>query len=305
MSAQRLPNRSDRARVLAFALFTLVVAFIPSPLLAEHIEPDADMSMTIGFSNGDLTTAAVVESLAALLEARDFDLAEVDRNEGIVSTDWKEEPVGGGASGPSVNCSIRFDAKVVREYGEVAVFPQTKFRSGHVLNWADEWYVEEVGKQLATVLGGKLLSNLTAPTDESVAGGVSGDGDGGTAATPTDGERRTAAPQADNHPDPNAFVSVEKMPEAVDAHPPEYPLELRAVGLEGLVRVRALVRSDGTVGRTIAVTGPPPLRDPAAEAVRRYRFTPAVSGGQPVAVWVVVPLNFRLEYRDSRKWLHE
>ena len=41
---------------------------------------------------------------------------------------------------------------------------------------------------------------------------------------------------------------------------------------------------------------PDPVFDPVAvAAVRQYVFEPAKSGGKPVAVWVAIPIRFKLE----------
>ena len=37
------------------------------------------------------------------------------------------------------------------------------------------------------------------------------------------------------------------------------------------------------------------LDQSALEAVRRWRFEPARRGGEPVAVWVIIPVEFKLQ----------
>jgi len=41
--------------------------------------------------------------------------------------------------------------------------------------------------------------------------------------------------------------------------------------------------------------GHPDLDEAAAEAVRRWRFDPARRGNDPVAMWVLLPVEFRLK----------
>ena len=58
--------------------------------------------------------------------------------------------------------------------------------------------------------------------------------------------------------------------------------------------VQALVLRDGTVGDTRIVKSIPGLDEAAAAAVGQWRFKPALSKGQPVTVWVGVPIKFSL-----------
>jgi protein TonB len=41
--------------------------------------------------------------------------------------------------------------------------------------------------------------------------------------------------------------------------------------------------------------GHPDLDQSALEAVRRWRFEPARRGGEAVAVWVIIPVEFKLQ----------
>jgi protein TonB len=41
--------------------------------------------------------------------------------------------------------------------------------------------------------------------------------------------------------------------------------------------------------------GHPDLDESAMEAVRRWRFDPARRDGEPVAVWVRIPVEFKLQ----------
>jgi protein TonB len=68
----------------------------------------------------------------------------------------------------------------------------------------------------------------------------------------------------------------------------------RSAGFEGAVRVRAFVGVDGRVRRAETEGSPSLFDDAAVNAVRQWVFAPATSNGQPVAVWVRVPVIFRL-----------
>ena len=90
------------------------------------------------------------------------------------------------------------------------------------------------------------------------------------------------------------YVYVEELPEATTKVPPVYPAEARRAGVDGTVMVQVLVLEDGTVGECRIVKSVPALDDAAVAAARQWRFKPAMSKGQPVAVWVAVPIRFTL-----------
>ena len=63
--------------------------------------------------------------------------------------------------------------------------------------------------------------------------------------------------------------------------------------------MRAHITADGTIDQVQVQgsAGHPALDQAAVEAVRKWRFDPARSGSTAVAVWVVIPVEFRL--RDT------
>jgi TonB family protein len=91
------------------------------------------------------------------------------------------------------------------------------------------------------------------------------------------------------------YVYVEELPEAVTKVAPVYPDEARKARLSGQVVIQALVGTDGAVHDTRVVKSVPGLDDAAVACVRQWRFKPALSRGDPVAVWVAVPVKFTLE----------
>lgn len=66
---------------------------------------------------------------------------------------------------------------------------------------------------------------------------------------------------------------------------------------EGRVRLRLLVRPDGTVGRvdTVISSGHPALDRAAAGALAQWRFYPATRDGVPIEAYYLVWVVFRLE----------
>jgi protein TonB len=77
---------------------------------------------------------------------------------------------------------------------------------------------------------------------------------------------------------------------------PRYPEFARRRGLEGTVLLNVRVTERGRV-ETVQVersSGHTEFDEAATEAVQRWRFEPARRSGEPVAVWVLVPVEFRL-----------
>lgn len=95
-------------------------------------------------------------------------------------------------------------------------------------------------------------------------------------------------------PDPEDFVYAEEMPIEITRVTPEYPDIARRAGMEGRVLVRALVGVDGRVRDVRIQSAESVFDEEAAQAVRRWVFRPAQLNRRPVAVWVSVPITFRL-----------
>ncbi len=102
-------------------------------------------------------------------------------------------------------------------------------------------------------------------------------------------------PAPDFPPAPAAPALPEvDQPIAVIRPPPRYPQEALRRNVGGTVRVQVQVAADGSVDRLelASSSGDRYLDRAALEAVRRWRFQPAVRNGQPVAASVIVPLEF-------------
>ena len=91
-------------------------------------------------------------------------------------------------------------------------------------------------------------------------------------------------------------IPIDVMPKLLSA-PINYPEEARSRGEEGIVYVKALVGKDGKVTQAVLDPQKPAselLGKAAVEAVTRWSFEPARAKDKPVAVWIVVPVNFKL-----------
>jgi protein TonB len=79
-------------------------------------------------------------------------------------------------------------------------------------------------------------------------------------------------------------------------HRPAYPASARRLGAQGTTLLSVFVTADGRVGdvQVRQSAGHGDLDQAAVEAVRRWRFEPARRGTEAVAVWVTLPVEFRL-----------
>lgn len=80
---------------------------------------------------------------------------------------------------------------------------------------------------------------------------------------------------------------------------PIYPREAELQGIQGTVRLRAIVGRDGAVKDVQIVDGPALLGDAGANAIRRWQYEPTLLGGQPVEVSEEFAIVFRLKNASS------
>ena len=103
-----------------------------------------------------------------------------------------------------------------------------------------------------------------------------------------------AAPAAPGSTAP-ATGNSQPMPVAGQAPPPSYPAAALRRGESGSVVVRVDVDAAGYANNSTVVqhSGSRELDRAATDAVRRWRFTPALSNGQPVPGSIEVPFDFK------------
>ena len=90
---------------------------------------------------------------------------------------------------------------------------------------------------------------------------------------------------------------AEVWPVAVIEVKPEYPDIARAAMVDGPVIVLVLVGRNGRVrdAKVDERHHSPMLDEAALTAARKWVFSPALSGGHPVAVWTAIPFKFVLQ----------
>jgi TonB family protein len=79
---------------------------------------------------------------------------------------------------------------------------------------------------------------------------------------------------------------------------PSYPELARVARIEGTVILQALVQADGTVAELCVQKCNRPgmgFEEAAMEAVKKWRYEPAMLEGEPVEVYFTVRVDFKLE----------
>jgi len=104
-------------------------------------------------------------------------------------------------------------------------------------------------------------------------GGVVGGQVGGAIALPEDG--------------------VPPIPAAGNAVPP-YPQEARAAGKTGMVILKIVVLADGSVASVQVMRGDEPFVSAAVETVKKWKYEPARYKGQPITVYRIIQIPFKL-----------
>jgi protein TonB len=77
--------------------------------------------------------------------------------------------------------------------------------------------------------------------------------------------------------------------------PPAYPQLAKTQRIEGAVRIDALIDAAGKVSLMKVVSGPVLLHQAAMEALRQWKYQPAMLDGKPVPMHLTVTIQFRLQ----------
>ena len=87
--------------------------------------------------------------------------------------------------------------------------------------------------------------------------------------------------------------AVAPMPASSNAIP-AYPQEARAAGRTGTVVLKVVILADGSVGDVQVLRGEEPFVGAALAAVKRWKYAPARYKGQPIAVYRIIQIPFKL-----------
>ncbi len=92
----------------------------------------------------------------------------------------------------------------------------------------------------------------------------------------------------------DAFVPYQTPPVAIKRMEPVYPELARKAGMMGKVWVKVLVDKEGRIKRAVVMKGEEMFHEGAIAAAQQWVFKPAIQQDRPVAVWVVIPFEFKL-----------
>jgi TonB family protein len=96
------------------------------------------------------------------------------------------------------------------------------------------------------------------------------------------------------------FAASDAAAHVIKRAEPIYPPSALAAGVEGVVRLRTIVATDGTVRTATLVSGSRLLAPAAIDAVKQWRYTPFSVDGHPVAASFDVEVSFVLPRREGR-----
>ncbi|MEI8102041.1 MAG: energy transducer TonB [Chlorobium sp.] len=95
------------------------------------------------------------------------------------------------------------------------------------------------------------------------------------------------------------FGACEKMPGFLEQKKTVYPEAARIAGITGRVLVKVLIEADGHPIKAMIVKRIPAettvFDTVALTSVLDSTYYPAIQNGQPVKVWCIIPINFRLK----------
>jgi len=91
-------------------------------------------------------------------------------------------------------------------------------------------------------------------------------------------------------------ATLDSSPSVLSSQFPDYPRHLQNAGIEGRVVVHFTVETDGSVSDA-TVQGSPAAQLAALtlNAIKQWKFTPAMKGGVPVRARIQQPFEFKLE----------
>jgi protein TonB len=138
-----------------------------------------------------------------------------------------------------------------------------------------------------------VTAPLPGPTDFDLAGG-----DSNVVFPPSTvvgGDPLPVPPAPPVTPRQPVRVSGLQAPRKIRDVAPRYPAIAQASRVEGIVILEAVIAEDGSVQDVRVLRSKPLLDDAAVDAVRQWRFTPTLLGGQPVPVVMTVTVSFSLK----------
>jgi protein TonB len=144
---------------------------------------------------------------------------------------------------------------------------------------------DEEAPQDVTIASQEELGKIQDMNASSIIGGGSGD------------SISIDIPKEDYLPSAEEFTPYDEPPVQLNEVAYDYPPLARQAGIEGVVWIKALVDKNGIVRDALvfkASGSSAGFEEIAKEGAFKIKYKPAISNKQPVAVWVVYPVNFKL-----------
>jgi periplasmic protein TonB len=98
-------------------------------------------------------------------------------------------------------------------------------------------------------------------------------------------------------PGPKRVISQLTEAQLLNRVEPVYPHIAALSGIQGQVRLHAIIARDGSIQSLNVTSGHPMLAIAALEAVRQWRYRPYILNGEAVEVETLITVNFRKEVR--------
>lgn len=150
----------------------------------------------------------------------------------------------------------------------------------------------------APALDAASLSALEAALGGGAGGGGAGDFGGGGATLASGGRiggtGKGGAAEEDEFQGAFSMSEIDQRPRAVMQVAGQYPSEMRSRKVEGVVTVIFVVDDTGrVVNPRVEKSTHPEFEKPALEAVRQWKFEPAIKGGKRVSCRMRAPFRFQ------------
>jgi protein TonB len=156
-----------------------------------------------------------------------------------------------------------------------------------------------IPKHIVEIKEAPLVQDSLAGVVGGVPGGVPGGQLGGVLGGVIGGVLNTAArpvppPPSVKPKGPVRVGSHVRPPKVIVQVRPDYPVLAREAHIQGQVRIDAVLDEHGNVIEMKVVSGPPLLYQAAVDALKKWKYEPTYLNDQPVAVQMIVTINFQL-----------
>ncbi|HVB08726.1 MAG TPA: TonB family protein [Candidatus Acidoferrales bacterium] len=134
------------------------------------------------------------------------------------------------------------------------------------------------------------MPNVTAPASMDIPASAGGNALGSLV---SGGARSSLVAPAPPKPALAQGGNVQ-LPRLISSVAPVYPQLATANHVEGDVKIQAQISASGRVTSTKVISGPILLRGAAIDAVRKWKYSPAILDGKPIATQYAVTVRFHL-----------